>query len=285
MAVKNLHKSLEINSKIPKDVAFVIRSQEVEQVISAHKVILSIASKVFELQFFGELPETRNEIVIVDSSYEAFSAMIEYIYNINCDWSKEGLPFIAEMFYLGEKYQIEDLKMEMLEVIEKYKVQRSNVLEVAILAESKSHLDEFSKRLYRVVARFLLKYFKGDIQEVLKLFSEVKVDPTDPTNSYILHKLLVIITELKASEPRQCINCKSQSCLDGKVLTKNNFVSGAMIRTMKTYGNILLLGDCITTVRVSKNFPHCFKARGRKAGTGMMFPFVGASFAFKCRRK
>eukprot|EP00092_Neocalanus_flemingeri_P104797 GFUD01134276.1.p1 GENE.GFUD01134276.1~~GFUD01134276.1.p1 ORF type:complete len:220 (-),score=60.61 GFUD01134276.1:26-685(-) len=184
MSLKNLSKCLESNSLITPDVIFIFNKEcPIEQkTVSAHKVILSIASDVFETQFYGEVQELDGEIAIIDASYEAFKAMIEFIYNIKHDWKLEGLHFLAEVYYLGEKYKQDDLKMEVMDAVAKFQVSKANFLEVATLAEKQSHHPILSEILFQVASKFLQVEFQGELIKVLELFSEVEADPTNRPN-------------------------------------------------------------------------------------------------------
>ena len=162
MASKKLSRLLESNSIITYDVKFDFNNQLVGEslTISAHKVILSAASDVFETQFYGEVQELGDEVTIVDASYEAFKAMIEFIYDKKHDWESEDLHYLAEIYYLGEKYNLEELKVEVVDAVVKFQVSRANVLEVATLAEKKAHHQILSKALYAIAAKFLLNKLK-----------------------------------------------------------------------------------------------------------------------------
>lgn len=48
-----------------------------QQLLSAHKLILSMASPVFDAMFNGTLPEKNDPIAILDVQPEAFMALLE----------------------------------------------------------------------------------------------------------------------------------------------------------------------------------------------------------------
>ena len=50
-------------------------------VVAAHKFLLAGASQVFRRQFLGSLKENSNVVVIKETTFEAFSTMINYLYN------------------------------------------------------------------------------------------------------------------------------------------------------------------------------------------------------------
>merc|ERR1719186_1206104 len=187
---------------ITHDVKFMfIQTPDEPASVSAHRVILSIASDVFKTEFYGAIREPDDDIKIVDASYDAFKAMVEFIYDVNHDWKSYSLNFLADMYYLAEKYHLEVLKVEVLAAVGQYQVSRTNFLEVATLAEKQSHHTALSMCLYKMAAQFLQRELNSDFKEVLKLFSEVEADPKDTTNSFVLHKLMTTLNDLCPLSP------------------------------------------------------------------------------------
>jgi len=279
MALKNLSRALETTSRILHDVEFVFIDNVFDETltVTAHKVILSIASDVFEAQFYGNIQEPSDRINISDASFKAFQMMVEYIYNREHAWEKEELSFLAEMYYLGEKYHLDDLKEEILDSVAKHYVNRSNLLEVAILAEKQAQPHpELSKRLYTIAAMFLKTSFNGDIKEVLKLFSEVKADPSDATNSFILHKLMSTLNDIR----QICLNCKTIPCLSNSEVTRHRFVAGARIRIVQGKHFHPGIDPYAITERLSKSKPNKFII---KKATGYISCYFGkGSYTYVC---
>jgi len=283
MASKNLSRLLECNSIITYDVKFFFNNQFVGEplTISAHKVILSAASDVFETQFYGEVQELGDEVTIVDASCEAFKAMIEFIYDKKHDWELEDLYFLSEMYYLGEKYNLEDLKIEVVDAVVKFQVSRANVLEVATLAEKQAHHPTLSKSLYAIAAKFLLNKFKSDINYVLKLFSEIEADPNDPTNSFLLHKLIITVNEIRPPSQSFCKNCKTNPCLNDKEPTRLNFVGGARIKIVHGRNYNSGINPIATTERMSRS--KIYKFVGKKVTGYISCHFGRGSYFYKCK--
>lgn len=284
MKLKNLPRCLESSSRITKDIKFVFNDcfwGETEKLsFSAHRVILSVASDVFETQFYGGLQEPRNEILITDASYKAFKFMIEFIYNRKHAWEVEDISFMSEMYYLGEKYHLDDLKTELLDSLSKYQInhiRRENFLDVAKLAEKQAHHPDLSKSLYNIVAMFLQNKFKGDIGEVLKLFSEVETDTADATNSFILHKLMSTLNDIR--KQHTCSN-NNFPCLCNSEPTKNNFLVGARIRIVKGKHFHSGIDPYATLERFSKSKADVFIA---KKATGYISCYFGrGSYVYVC---
>ena len=118
---------LDSTSNLPTDVSFLFQVEggSVTEV-KAHKLILAIASDVFKKNFFGSF-ESESKISIEDATEEVFKAMIEYIYNKKMDWKDYKLTFLASLYYLADKYDISELRQEIIASIPEHKVSEENV--------------------------------------------------------------------------------------------------------------------------------------------------------------
>ena len=67
---------LSVDSDLPPDVIFVIEGERVR----AHKLLLAGVSPVFKGMFYGPMKETAEEIVVEETTFEAFDTMVKYIY-------------------------------------------------------------------------------------------------------------------------------------------------------------------------------------------------------------
>ena len=85
---------------------------------------------------------------------KVFKAMIEYIYNKKMNWKDYKLTFLAYLSYLAEKYDISELRQEIISSIPEHRVSDENVLDVAILAEANTHHQPLSNTLYDAVKCF-----------------------------------------------------------------------------------------------------------------------------------
>ena len=83
-------------------------------IIGAHKFILALGSPVFKMQFYGHFKEKDDQRVIriVDSSPEVFRVFIKCFYE-EVDISQLNIKFLCDLYYLGDKYNIEDLKVKL----------------------------------------------------------------------------------------------------------------------------------------------------------------------------
>eukprot|EP00092_Neocalanus_flemingeri_P102204 GFUD01130718.1.p1 GENE.GFUD01130718.1~~GFUD01130718.1.p1 ORF type:complete len:242 (+),score=58.43 GFUD01130718.1:52-777(+) len=223
MALLNrISRCLESASDIPTDVRFLFTREEGATIkeVKAHKMILGIASDIFEKQFFGAVGEPKDEIEI---KVEVFDVLVQYIYHKKLDWMNYDRGFLSSLYYLAEKFIIEELREEIIASIPKHEVSEENVLDVAILAEDNLHHQPLSDTLYEAAASFLKQKFDGKLENVCNFCSEIDASEA---NALVLLKMLA---KMKILPNPKCGNCKQTSCLNGQVLTRENFVRGATV--------------------------------------------------------
>eukprot|EP00092_Neocalanus_flemingeri_P063817 GFUD01077290.1.p1 GENE.GFUD01077290.1~~GFUD01077290.1.p1 ORF type:complete len:278 (-),score=70.22 GFUD01077290.1:20-853(-) len=223
--LSRMSRCLESASSIPTDVKFIFRGEEgaIMKEVAAHKIILGIASDVFERQFFGCLGEPKDEIEIKDAKVEVFDVMVQYIYHKKLDWMEYDLSFLSSLYYLAEKFIIEELREEIIASIPKHEVSEENVLDMAILAEDNLHHQPLSDALYEAAASFLQHKFDGKLENVYNFCSEIE---SSQANGLVLLKMLA---KMKVLQSPKCENCKQTPCLNGQLLTRENFVPGATV--------------------------------------------------------
>lgn len=86
-----------------KDVSFKFGTEE----LTAHKLILAARSPVFKRMFEVDMKEKCTSVIeISDATSTAFKSFLKFIYSGHYD-KRELSP---ELLYLGEKYEINDLK-------------------------------------------------------------------------------------------------------------------------------------------------------------------------------
>eukprot|EP00092_Neocalanus_flemingeri_P046991 GFUD01053082.1.p1 GENE.GFUD01053082.1~~GFUD01053082.1.p1 ORF type:complete len:277 (-),score=60.75 GFUD01053082.1:11-841(-) len=223
--LNRMSRCLESASSIPTDVKFIFRGEEgaIMKEVAAHKTILGIASDVFERQFFGCLGEPKDEIEIKDANAEVFNVLVQYIYHKKLDWMDYDLGFLSSLYYLAEKFIVEELREEIIANIPKHEVTEENVLDVAILAEGSLHHQPLSDTLYEAAASFLKYKFEGKLENVYNFCSEIEASEA---NGLVLLKMLA---KMKILQSPKCENCKQTPCLNGQLLTRENFVPGATV--------------------------------------------------------
>eukprot|EP00092_Neocalanus_flemingeri_P021403 GFUD01023204.1.p1 GENE.GFUD01023204.1~~GFUD01023204.1.p1 ORF type:complete len:274 (+),score=65.02 GFUD01023204.1:51-872(+) len=228
MAARKLSRCLDPNSQPPPtDVSFLFKDDGIlVKEIKAHKMILAIASDVFNREFYGSMAE--DEIEIKDASQEVFQKFIEFIYNKPLTWKDYDLSFLSSLYYLAEKYNVEDLKDEIIASIPEHDVTKQNVLDIAILAEDHNHHQPLSEGLYDEVASFVMKEFKGKFHRIVEFFTEPEENEKHA---------LVIFKIFKRLKISRCENCKQSPCMNGQSVSLGNFVPGANVTARQGEGD------------------------------------------------
>ena len=153
-----------------KDVTFEVKTRGGNShQIKCHKFVLGLVSPVFKLQFYGSLKAEDNEnIKIVDAFYGTFKDFIHFIYNEepfekfktieNC----EKLRNVLELYYLGEKYQIDVLKGYLHFVIcNNISINSTNVFQ--FLQDIEESSPQFQK-LYAIVKELCFDFLDSNIK-------------------------------------------------------------------------------------------------------------------------
>jgi len=97
------------NNSLMSDIKFVIRDVSGTEVIfSAHKFVLAVSSPVFYAMFYGELPESKNEIVLPDCDSESFVEFLRFLY---CDEVHLTGSSVMQVSYLAKKYMVPELEV------------------------------------------------------------------------------------------------------------------------------------------------------------------------------
>jgi len=205
----------------PTDVRFWFKDEGgATKEVKAHRTVLAAVSEVFYRQFYGSL-EVENDIEIKDACQEVFLTMIEYIYNKKLVFKDVSLGFLASLFYLADKYNIEDLRDEIVAYIPEYEITKENVLNVALLAEEHIVHQQLSGALYDAAARFV----KKNIGVVSDLCTDGNKE-----HAVVIFEIIKRGNEVKSD---LCGNCQQSPCLNGQQFSGDNFVKGAKIMFVK----------------------------------------------------
>ncbi|KAL7742775.1 hypothetical protein ACLKA6_019590 [Drosophila palustris] len=86
------------------DCRFLVGTPPNQRIICGHKLLLAMASPVFERMFFGQLPDKTDPIIIPDVQPEAFEAMLEYIYTDRITIG--SFDKACELCYVAKKYML-----------------------------------------------------------------------------------------------------------------------------------------------------------------------------------
>jgi len=221
--------SLDPASDLPTDVKFVFKNDDdgtctIKEEVKAHKLILAIASDVFKRQFFGSM-QSENIVNILDANKDVFQTMIDYVYNKKIEFLDYGLDYLSHLYHLADKYDIEELRLEIIASIPAHEITIQNVIDVAILAEENTHHQALSEALYDVAATFLRQKFDDKARNVYKFFSEAEASER---HGLVLMKVVGRINFLLNLE---CDNCKQvkESCLNGQPVKCDTGVVGAKV--------------------------------------------------------
>ena len=128
-----------LNNDLFSDVQFVVRKSESEseQVIPAHKFVLSIGSPVFEAMFYGVLAETRDSIELPDCEYESLLELFRYMYSDDVNLSGSN---VMGVLYLAKKYVVPSLAEKCSEYLKEH-LDPSNVFTVLQTAQKYEEKD------------------------------------------------------------------------------------------------------------------------------------------------
>jgi len=275
-----LPQTLSSTSNIPTDVKFVFRDNKEEnnsvKEVNAHKLILALVSDVFEREFYGTLAkkEVESVIDIEDAQQEVFIVMVDFIYNKQPDVSMHGLPFLGNLFYLAEKYNISALLNEIIKVISRKQICDESVLDIATVAEDYVFLEQFSETLYESVAVYLLKKFAGKLDKAIDFFWQVQPNQVNGL------ALLKVMSKMKEVVPPICDNCKAYPCMDGEGLTKSNFVPGARVVNRNGKGS----SEVDRLVRIIEHMCQ-FVAVMKDGGTAAGFMLKPDYYMYNCEDK
>ena len=122
-----------VNNDLFSDVKFVVRKSdgESEEVVSAHKFVLSISSPVFEAMFYSELAETRDSIELPDCEYESLLELFRYMYSDEVNLSGSN---VMGVLYLAKKYIVPTLVEKCTKYLQE-NLDPSNVFTILSTAE------------------------------------------------------------------------------------------------------------------------------------------------------
>lgn len=112
------------------DCVFLFEDEEDDiksQSIKCHKLILSLASPVFEAMFYGPLQEKESNILIHDISCKVFQLLMRYIYTGQVDYEQMSLEQNIELYYASEKYLMNELSVDSLKALQR-KLRFGNIL-------------------------------------------------------------------------------------------------------------------------------------------------------------
>ena len=107
--VSGLDNWAALGNNIPTDVTIKVSGKDADHsqphVFKAHKIVLALASPVFQAEFFGPAKDTSDEVWVQDTTKVAFATMIDHVYLKKVDL-KVPFPELYEIVNLAEKYEM-----------------------------------------------------------------------------------------------------------------------------------------------------------------------------------
>ena len=209
-------------SEIPYDITFVI--EEGGSKVQAHKLIMAMSSPICKKQFYGELKEIEDEIVIKDATKDAFITMIDFFYCREVDWEEKTVEELFDIANMAEKYQVNALwdKIEVT-VREFLHLNKENVVIVAAIAKRYSQFEN--------LANSVLKKCREFLSSVLK----VRDDYCEYADKHVGAELADVAFELLAGMKevgptlKKC--CELKTCRRGKpMLNLSDFEVGERVQ-------------------------------------------------------
>merc|ERR1740137_145581 len=184
-------------------------------------MILASASDVFNRVFYGSMP-SEDIIEIKDVSQEAFLVIVEIIYNKKPNLKAHNLRFLASLYYLADKYNVKNIRDNIIASISDIAVNKGNFVDVALLAEETVQHKAFSDVLYEALVPAVDSFTK-----VVVMCADV-----GETHGPTIFKILRRIGGNVKTGKLKCVGCLQSllNCKDGDGLTPQNFIKGAQVR-------------------------------------------------------
>ena len=193
---------LSKDSELPPDVFFLVKTndglivEEFGEAIGAHKFLLAGISPVFRRMFFGAMKETGEVVKVEETTCEAFSTMISFIYKVpGEEFSLTDIRCPQKLFELltvADKYQIMSLKTLTLDTLASLAMSHENLIFVATVAKNYRPLFEsVSKDLLLKCLNFIKT---GEGRNTYALISETKKNFPDASFD-VLHELINVGNE------------------------------------------------------------------------------------------
>jgi len=244
---------------VPYDLFFIVESNaDIKEVqssadqlvtIPAHKTILALGSEVFRRQFYGRVNEECSDVRIVDASPEVFSLFVKCFYE-DVDISLLDIKSLAELFYLADKYDVDELQEAIVDHLAGQVDKDDDPLiavEAALLGMSYDIFPQLSEALLNKSVKLLINNY-GSFNElkVMELFDMTRCGDND---EHLDKAQDIILNKLKIAT--LCFNCQmtQTECLHGSFVTADNFVSGAFVKMsnvkyiLSQGGNPVTLGN------------------------------------------
>ena len=124
-----------------------------------------LASEVFKTQFFGSLPAGK-VILVEDSSIDAFKIFVDALHGVKVNYKEINLMLLGEIFFLADKYQVDAMKVAIIDNVKTREVNKNDVLDAAIVSEANTHLVEFANALDMLCVEFVRSLSITELSEL-----------------------------------------------------------------------------------------------------------------------
>jgi len=184
--------------------------------VQAHKFLLAGVSSVFRKQFFGPLKTTEDTVDIKDTTIEAFTTMISFIYQPS-DSDSFSLSTITcpqelcELLNLAERYEMLTMGALVRSILESHPITSENMIFTATVAKNFAVFENVSKMLLAKCGQFCTSKLKtsDDVFTFLK----------DTQDNFPEHDTGLLLEVLRcAAKCRNCLEIGGK-CKDGEDVT------------------------------------------------------------------
>jgi len=215
---------------IPTDVTFVIKQgDDADAEVSVHKFIIAMGSPVFAAQFCGKFKETKERVVVEDTTKEAFATMIDFVYGKTVDWNNVTVEEVFAIANMAEKYQVDDLMVKVKEVAAEFPVVDND--DAVTIAASASEFSQFEglRDLFLIRCNSFLRLTLLQYQDIVK-FAD-KYAGTDKSETVLKLKAMM---KGKDIEVKNC--CEKKSCRRGKpILSLSDIKRGDTVKMSRGF--------------------------------------------------
>jgi len=220
--------TLEIVEKCGDDTNNQVKGDK--RVVKAHKMNLATFSSVFRAMFFGPMKESKDIILIKETTIEAFEKLIDYFYQVDIDCGEVGIIGLFDIVNLAERYNVPELKEELKEQMGKVPIAMDNLMEVVAISSKFSHFEDVASTLLLNCA----KLFQREVHTAADQLQFMLDQRTRGESAAVA--ALDILALSKTLPALECGNCKELNCLDRQQVEHAKVVIGLKVQVSVSSG-------------------------------------------------
>ena len=134
---------LDPSSDIPTDLIIEVHDDKgIVTVFHAHRYYLALVSKVLRRRFFGAFREKSDVLDVRGTTARAFKTLINFVYHRECTF--KSYRKMMEVANLAEMYDVKGLMTEVEKALKQIRINLTNVVLVANVAERLSMFSSFN---------------------------------------------------------------------------------------------------------------------------------------------